>query len=119
MNKGRKLYVARWYGGSGYSHGDPVEALEWFGTKSAISDALKDRYEHGYSWFQRFNYCNRDPESVLTPCVELDSEMWVWSFPDYNWVVRSWDDDGKLTVPDYPDFVVMLGKFGGVRWEVG
>ena len=103
------MIFARWFGGSGYSHGDPVDDLEVFPSMAAAVAALRERRDQGYSFRCSFEFANREPEDVFTPCVEDDSSMWLW--------FSAHKDDGIVTVPDYPDRVVSFGPRGGVRIE--
>jgi hypothetical protein len=100
---------ALWNGGSGYGPSDLVSDLESFASLEDARQALRSRRDYGYGFRQSFEFVNRDPESVFTPCVEDDSSMWVWFGAD---VV-----DGVTYVPEYPDRVVSFGPRGGVRVE--
>lgn len=101
------MIYALWFGGSGYAPGDMVRDLESFPSLAAAKAALIDRERNGYSFRQNFEFVNKDPESVLCPCVDEGSSMWVWRGAD--------EVDGITYVPDYPDNVVEFGPRGGVR----
>jgi hypothetical protein len=102
----RELSVSPWYGvwhgGNGYALSELGNELERFGSIESAKEALSDRYHSGYSWRQKFDYVNRDPESVLTPAVGEDSCIHLFASPD---------------CLDYPDRCVRFGPRGGVRVE--
>ncbi|MFC9085162.1 hypothetical protein [Nocardiopsis dassonvillei] len=96
------LWYGIWHGGSGYALSELENDLERFGSIESAKEALSDRYHSGYSWFQTFDYVNRNPESVLTPAVGEDSCIHLFA---------------SLDCLDYPDRCVRFGPRGGVRVE--
>lgn len=92
-----------WYGGNGYALSDPESDMERFESLQEAKDALHDRYHDGYFSRQRFDYVNREPESVLTPAVGDDSCMHLFASPDSD--------------PSLPDRRVYFGPRGGIRTE--
>ncbi|GAB3726758.1 hypothetical protein GCM10027590_32310 [Nocardiopsis nanhaiensis] len=92
-----------WHSGNGYGLTDPESDMEQFSSLQAAKDALAARYHLGYSFRQRFQFVNREPESVLTPVVGSDSCLHLFASPDSD--------------PALPDRHVYFGPRGGVRVE--
>ncbi len=95
---------ALWYGGASYAHSTDDD-LEKFPSIGAAVTALDDRHRLGYSFRQSFNFVNREPESSYTPCVEDDSEIWLFL------------EDPTGDVDLYPDRIVRFGPRGGTIVE--
>lgn len=114
MHDGMKVrWYGLWSGGSGYGHSDPVQDVECFSAIDAARSALHDRRTLGYSFRQLFVYANRDDEMVHTPCVETDSEIWLFHADN------AFDYEGDIALTDvYPDRIVKFGPRGGVVVEM-
>jgi hypothetical protein len=97
---------AHWYGGGSYEFGDLDQNLESFRSLVAAGQAFRDRREDGYSWKQSFAFVNRPAESDLTPCVDLESEMWIYFA------------DPTGNIDPYPDRIIKFGPRGGIRIEI-
>lgn len=103
--------MGAWFGGGGnYSPPDTQltgRDLETFSSVAAARRALSDRRESNGKRMVTFAYVNRAEERCYVPCVDADSELWLW----FGWDV---DDNGTTWVPDYPDAIVSFGPRGGV-----
>lgn len=95
-----KVY-GKWYGGASY--GAPDEGnIEVFPSIAAAERALISRYARGYSFFQHFNYVNREPERALTPAVDETSEIHLYGG----------DPTGERD--PHPFRIIHIGPRGGV-----
>ncbi|MCG5215499.1 hypothetical protein [Streptosporangium sp. KLBMP 9127] len=90
-----------WHGGNGYSPPDPGD-LEEFSSLADARTKLLDRYSHGYWHRSHFAFVEREPVTVLTPCVSADCEIVLY---------------GSYAVLDQPARRIFLGSRGGARAE--
>lgn len=91
-----------WHGGSSYAPGR-FEDIEVFNSLKEAKSCLEDRYNsHGP---HSFEYANKDSDYTHTPCVEDDSEMWLWSYMP--------DDNGDL----YPCSRLVINSNGNAKEE--
>lgn len=75
------MIYAHWHGGSSYSWPDGTSAKEQFPSIEAAADALRDRLNLGHIYPQPFAYPDHT-DRALTPCVGLDSAMFLYAAPD-------------------------------------
>jgi len=100
----RYTVYAMWWGGSGYAQSDDQD-IETFPSLFQAQRALEDRKRFGYSYRQHFEFINREPEDTLCPCVEDDSEIWIFYQNPTGWGDK------------YPDRIIKFGARGGVVVE--
>jgi hypothetical protein len=133
-----KVY-ALWYGGSGYSSPEIPRDVEVFPTVNYAREAFRNRYQVGDRIKQDFTFAGGDNDSVLTPGVGGDSEMWLYFYdprgehdfqpgnfpgeslcPRCGTVRREGDTQSEPCSPvhdAYPDRRLYFGPRGGVREE--
>ena len=91
---------AIWHGGAGYGPSSIPEHVELFRSVTAAKEALEDRYASNGRRPVEFAYVNKAEDYTLVPCVETDSEMWLY-----------FSDPSDSSDP-YPDRIVRLSRNG-------